>query len=109
MTKLNRRQFLERAAVLGAGISAGALMVGCNSGGGGGGGSLSCTDTTGLAEADVQLRNTSAYVDASPQADKHCSNCSLFTAGAEGSCGTCTVLKGPIHPDGYCNLWAAAA
>lgn len=107
MTKINRRQFLERAALLGAGLGAGALMIGCQSGGGGGG--LTCTDTSGLAEADIQLRNTSAYTDSSPEAGKHCSNCSLYTAGAEGECGSCTVLKGPVHPDGYCNLWAAQA
>lgn len=105
MSKLNRRQFLERAAVLGAGIGAGALLMGCKSGGGG----LTCTDTAGLAPADVQLRSTSAYVDHSTTPGQNCLNCSLFQAGAEGACGTCTVIKGPIHPEGHCNLWAATA
>lgn len=105
MSKLNRREFLERAAVIGVGIGAGTLFVGCKSGGGG----LSCTDTTGLAPADAQLRTTSAYVDHSPHADKHCANCSLFQSAGDAACGTCTVLKGPINPAGYCNLWAAQA
>lgn len=112
MSKLNRREFIERAAVVGA---AGVVVFACNKGGGGGaaagggGGGLTCTDVSGLAPADAQLRTTVAYVDQSPEAGKTCSNCSLFTApAAEGECGGCTAVKGPIHPDGYCTLWVAA-
>ncbi|MCB9507399.1 MAG: high-potential iron-sulfur protein [Myxococcales bacterium] len=103
MSKINRREFLERAALLGAAVGAGAFMVGCNKGGGG----LSCTDTAGLAAADVATRTNNNYVDASTQAGKDCAGCALYQAGAEGACGTCTVVKGPINPAGYCNLWAA--
>lgn len=106
MKKLNRRDFLERAAVLGAGISAGALLVACK---GGGGSALSCTDTAGMSEADISTRTSMAYVDVSTVAGKSCSNCALYTAAAaEGECGGCTVVKGPINPAGYCNVWAEA-
>ncbi len=105
MTEINRRQFLERAAILGASLSAGALLIGCNSGGG----ALSCTDTAGLDAAQVSLRTNNGYVERSTVASKNCANCSLFTAGGEGSCGSCSVVPGPINPAGYCNIWVAAA
>ncbi len=103
MTKLNRRQFLERAVVLGVGMSAGALLMGCK------GGSLSCDDTTGLSMADRQTRTSMAYVEATADPAKNCANCSLYTAAGEGECGSCSVVKGPINPNGYCNVWAAIA
>lgn len=101
---LSRRAFLERAAVLGAvaGVG-GALAAGCTSGGGGGG--FECTDTSGLSEADAATRTSLSYVDASPEAGKNCLNCQLYTGGAD-ACGSCTVVKGPIHPQGYCTAWA---
>ena len=102
MAKLNRRQFLERAAILGVGLSAGSLLIGCTSK------SLSCTDTAGLSPADAQARTAMAYVDASPDSAKNCANCALYTPGGEGACGSCSVVKGPINPAGYCNVWAAA-
>ena len=113
MTKLSRRAFLERAALLGAAAVAGpALLAACNSGGGGGeggGGGLTCTDTTGLTDAEIQMRTSLNYVDASATDGQNCQNCSLYTAGAEGECGGCTLLKGPIHPEGWCSSWAAAS
>ena len=106
MKKLSRRDFLERAAVLGAGLTVGTLLVGCKSGGGGD--ALSCTDTAGMAEADIATRNAMAYVDASTTDGQDCANCALFTADAGGGCGTCTVVRGPINPAGWCNVWAEA-
>lgn len=67
---------------------------------------FACTDMTGLTEEQIQLRTNSNYVDKSPHEDKRCSNCQLFMVPAEGEqCGTCQILPGPIHPDGYCDLW----
>lgn len=100
---LSRRDFIERAAVLGiASAGLGAFVGACTSGGG----TLTCTDTTGLADADLQVRQALQYVDASPEAAKNCLNCQLYTPAAEGECGGCTVVKGPIHPQGYCTSWA---
>ena len=106
MSKLNRREFLERAAVLGAGIGLGAFVIGCNSGGSA---SFTCTDTTGLSEDEIAMRTTQAYVDTSTDAAKNCANCIHYSAAAEGACGTCAVLKGGVHPAGNCNLWMAQA
>ena len=68
---------------------------------------FTCTDTTGLTEQEVTMRNQLQYVDASPDPEKLCSNCVLYTEPEAGAqCGGCTVVKGPIHPDGYCTSWA---
>jgi hypothetical protein len=100
---LDRRSFLARAAALGAvAVAGGALATGCTSGGG----ALTCTDTTGLAEADIAGRTALGYVDQSTDAAKNCLNCQLYTPAAEGQCGACSVVKGPIHPQGYCTAWA---
>jgi len=112
MTKLSRRAFLERAALLGAAAVAGpALLAACNSGGdegGGGGGGLDCTDTSGLTPQEAQMRTSLNYVDASTTAGQTCENCTLYTAANAGECGGCTVIQGPINPNGWCSSWAAA-
>lgn len=111
MTKLSRRTFLERAALLGAAAIAGpALLTACNGGGGGEGegGGLTCTDTSGLTPQESQMRTTLNYVDASATEGQNCTNCALYTAGADGECGGCTLLQGPIHPEGWCSSWAGA-
>lgn len=111
--KLGRREVLKRALVVLAAAPVGAATLSAcgSSGGGGGGGGLHCTDTAGLQPAEVTMRNTQAYTDASPHADQHCRQCRFFTAAAGGAtaCGTCQVVRGPIHPDGYCNLYSAAS
>ncbi len=70
---------------------------------------FTCTDTSGLTEQELTMRNeTFMYVDTSTEEGKTCDNCALYVAAAEGQqCGTCTIIKGPIHPDGYCTSWAA--
>ncbi|HJK94606.1 MAG TPA: high-potential iron-sulfur protein [Polyangiaceae bacterium LLY-WYZ-15_(1-7)] len=112
-SKLTRRDVLRGVLTLTVVGTAGATLVGCGGeeGGGSGGGSdeLSCTDTSGLEPAAVQTRNSLAYVDASPHgAAKNCTNCQFYEAApSAGQCGGCTIVPGPIHPEGYCNSWAA--
>lgn len=112
---IGRRGAMKRAlTVLGAAAVAPTLLSACGGeesggGGGGGGGELTCTDTTGLPPAAVQMRQSQHYVDSSPNPEQNCANCNFFSAGQAGQCGTCTVVQGPIHPDGYCDLWAAQA
>ena len=106
---MGRRDAAKRMLmVLGAAAVGPSVLAACG-GEEGGGDVLNCTDITGLTPAEVTTRQSQAYTDISPQADKHCNNCNFFTAGQANSCGTCTVIKGPIHPEGYCNLWAARA
>ena len=122
---ITRRDFIQRVSLFGAaGIGAGSLLAAC------GGGeqpaatpsaetpaaapeapmaeeSFTCMDTTGLTEAEVEMRTTLKYVDKSTEEGKQCDNCALWVAAAEGSqCGTCQTVKGPIHPEGYCTIWA---
>lgn len=116
---ISRRVFIQRLSLFGA---SGALLAAC------GGGeqqsdtpaetmetpaetgmadeSFSCTDTSGLTEPEIAMRNQLQYVDESPEEGKTCANCALYQPAAEGQCGACTVVKGPIHPNGYCTSWA---
>jgi hypothetical protein len=69
---------------------------------------LHCEDVTGLSEADAQLRASLEYRDVSPYGEKKiCSNCAFYKAAKKNECGQCTLVKGPIHPLGHCNSWAA--
>lgn len=102
MTKMSRRVFLVRGATLGAAVGVSISALGC-----GGEEGLSCTDTSGLTPAEQSTRTNLAYVDASPHgAAKNCLNCNFYTAAGANQCGGCTLVKGPINPDGYCNSWA---
>jgi hypothetical protein len=79
-------------------IPAGALVA-C-------GGRVTCTDTTGLDQADIDARAAQNYLDTAPDPDKFCSVCDQFQpAPKEDACGGCKVLKGPIHPKGTCKLF----
>ena len=110
----SRRDFIQKLAALGtAGVVTPALLAACGGGDGAEGrataeSGFSCTDTSGLTEAQIQQRQNANYVDDSPHEDKTCDNCQLYTAAEEGEqCGGCQVIPGPIHPKGYCDLWVA--
>ena len=67
---------------------------------------LECTDTAGLSDTDIAMRNAQGYMDKSPEPAKVCSGCALFNApGAPNQCGSCKLLKGPANPAGYCKAW----
>ena len=123
-THVSRRNFIQRLSLLG---SAGAFLAAC-----GGDEAQSttdpaaapgdaatstaaadpCDDLSALSEADrqqaVQMRQTLGYVSETPDEDKRCDNCQFWQV-PEGTapCGGCQLIKGPIHPAGYCNSWAA--
>lgn len=116
----SRRRFIQKLTALGtAGVLTPVVLSACGGGDGAetggtpGGGQaeagFSCTDTSGLTDAQIQQRENTNYVDESPNPDQLCSNCQLYTEPEEGAqCGGCQVVPGPIHPDGYCDLWVAA-
>jgi hypothetical protein len=112
---LSRREFLERAAFLGA-ISVGGatLLAACDSqprqaasqAPAQQAATFTCTDVAGLTDAQIATRTTNEYVDVSPKTGQYCDNCALYTAPAAGAqCGGCTVVAGPIHPKGWCKIW----
>ncbi|MCB9604433.1 MAG: high-potential iron-sulfur protein [Sandaracinus sp.] len=103
---MKRRDLLRTVISLPVVAAAGSVLQAC----GGGESELSCNDTSGVPPAAQQMRTTLAYVEHSPHgAQKNCTNCNFFQAAAAGQCGGCTLIQGPIHPEGYCNSWAAKA
>ena len=115
--KLDRRQFFERALLLGAAIfGAGTFLSACKgearSAGSGGGApnkapAVDCTDLSALSEGDKKLRNALKYVDKTPEPAKKCSNCKYFVS--QPPCNKCTPVPGPIAAEGYCTAWIARA
>lgn len=106
--KMGRRDAARRALmVLGAAAIAPSALAAC--GGEEAAEELTCTDTAGLSPAEIQTRQSQNYVDHSPN-ENECSGCRFYQAPQqEGTCGGCQVIAGPIHPDGYCDLYAAQA
>ena len=67
-----------------------------------------CDDVSGLGEDDLALRSALECRDLSPHGEqKSCSECAFYRAAKKNECGGCTLVRGPIHPLGYCNSWAA--
>ena len=98
---MKRREANRHLLTLVAGIAAPAALFGCAK-------SPSCSDVSGLSPDDLRVRTeTAKYVEQSPEAGKNCAGCSLYKPAAEGQCGACTVVKGPINPNGYCTLFVA--
>ncbi|MET0283687.1 MAG: high-potential iron-sulfur protein [Polyangiales bacterium] len=66
-----------------------------------------CTDLTGLTEGEKTARAALQYTDRSMQNDKRCDLCSFYQPVADAAaCGGCQLVKGPIHPKGYCTAFA---
>lgn len=98
---IDRREALRRLVLLSAAAAAPAWL-GCAKK------ELHCTRTEGLSAEDVAVRSaTAAYVEETPDPTTKCSNCAQFVPAAPDACGGCKVVKGPIHPDGWCKLWVA--
>jgi hypothetical protein len=54
------------------------------------------------------MRQSLGYVEQSVAPEHWCHNCAFWQAPAEGTpCGGCTLIQGPINPDGWCRSWAA--
>lgn len=108
--QFSRRSFLLKVGALGA-VGAGVgLLSSCGGDGGGDAakGSFSCNDTSGLAQPAIQMRQSLGYVDQTVVPQQWCHNCAFWQAPVEGTpCGGCTLIQGPIHPDGWCRSWAA--
>lgn len=73
---------------------------------------FTCTDVSALAPADTAIRTALGYVEPSTEAGKECAGCVQFVAAPadpQATCGTCKLMKGPIHPKGYCKGFAPKA
>ena len=126
---LPRRSFLDLACRFGLiGLAGPAVLAGCGgedhgTGGTGSGGQTGtagartgaatpadpCDDLSGLTEAEIAVRHNLGYVAHSTDPAKSCHICHFWQPPATGTCGTCQLFKGPVHPDGVCNSWVAKA
>ena len=58
-----------------------------------------------LTPDDLNVRTVLGYVDSSPDPAKTCAKCQQYVPA--DPCGSCKVVKGAIHPDGYCRVFVA--
>nr|MEE4266409.1 hypothetical protein [Candidatus Krumholzibacteria bacterium] len=65
-----------------------------------------CSDLTGLTQDEKNMRTTLQYQATAADPAKPCHTCNFWHPPAEGTtCGTCTLMKGPIDPNGGCISW----
>lgn len=115
----DRRRFLARASLFGAG----AVLLLCGCGGGGGeqkeGGQAesasagaapqSCDDLSELTAAQIEARNAFEYKEKADNPQESCHLCEFFKKPEAGQfCGGCKLFAGPVNPGGHCNSFAAA-
>lgn len=66
----------------------------------------SCSNVNALSDAEKMARTALQYTDTAPQPDKRCQLCNLYQPSSDPSqCGGCQIVKGPIHPKGYCTAF----
>ena len=71
-------------------------------------GPSSCNDVSSLSADQQNTRSTLGYMDASDQPGKNCAKCAQFVAPPKAdACGSCKVLPGTVHPNGYCRAFVA--
>lgn len=84
---LSRRQFVGT----GLGLCAGLALVG------------NARAQAALEKTDVQYQNT-------PNNGQECDKCVFWIPPEAGKeLGACQMVKGEIHPTGWCAIWAAAS
>jgi len=45
-----------------------------------------------------------------PKGEQDCANCAFWVPGADAAAiGACQMVKGEIHPDAWCAIWAPNA
>ncbi len=69
-----------------------------------------CADLSGLTEKQKEFRTEAGYVAQTENPEERCDNCAFWVPSRGGApCGGCTVLDGPFHPAGWCELWEGQA
>lgn len=70
----------------------------------------SCASGPELSLDETQQRATLGYVDRSPDPTKTCEKCTQYLpAPTADQCGGCSVMRGPIHPQGTCKVYTRMA
>ena len=88
--RVPRRRFLLGSA----GLSAAVLANACKR-------SVTCPPSP-LSPDEAKLRETLHYTDHSPDPRRLCSGCQQYEPSSSADCGGCRLMKGLIHPAGYC-------
>lgn len=65
---------------------------------------FSCASTEGLSSDEAAARQALGYVDRTPHRQQTCERCRHWVSADDG-CGGCKIMKGPVHPLGYCNAF----
>lgn len=69
-----------------------------------------CNDLSGLTEREISMRDQLNYIAQSEDPKQVCKNCRFWLPAQPGdNCGGCQLIKGPIHPNGWCKSWMALA
>jgi hypothetical protein len=95
---MDRREFVRLSIV---GVVSGGLAA-CRRGA-----NFSCAEAPGLEPQAAIVRSTLGYVDRATDAARSCLSCNHFTSAGDAACGTCRLVRGPIHPSGSCRVWVA--
>jgi len=65
-----------------------------------------CNDTSSLTDSALATRETFEYESRSADGTDLCRTCDFWRPSpTAGLCGTCTIVKGPVHPLGTCISW----
>lgn len=68
----------------------------------------SCTDVSALSDAEKTGRTALQYTDKSPDSARVCTLCTYFQPASDpAQCASCKLIKGPVHPKGFCSGFAA--
>jgi hypothetical protein len=94
--RVQRRRLLLSSAAFGAAVLASACKR-----------SETCPPSA-LSPEDLKLRETLHYTDHSPDPQKLCNGCQQYLPNTSADCGGCKLMKGLIHPAGYCAAFSAS-
>ncbi len=65
-----------------------------------------CNNTLSLSQDELATRENFEYESRSSDGTDLCRTCDFWRPSSKGDlCGTCTLMKGPIHPLGTCISW----
>ena len=70
---------------------------------------LKCDNVGGLAPADIEARKNLQYKERADTPEQACKKCSQYLPAEGSGCATCRVVRGPIHPDGWCKVFTPKA
>jgi len=118
--RMNRRQFVKRAGVWGLAGVAAVYLPGCgkdeaeelaakphNAIQAAKEAADPCNDLSQLTPNEQVTRTTFKYQPVAKDPTKLCVTCNFWIPDPKGGlCGTCTLVKGPIHPKASCMSWA---